>query len=147
MNTLHFSIRINAPKEKVWRVMLEHETYSRWTAAFAEGSYYDGSWGEGEAIRFLTPGGAGMSAVIAENRLLEFISIQHLGMIKGGIEDIKSPGNTPWAPVFENYRFSEKNSSTELIIDVDVMTEWEDFMAKSWPAALQSLKEICEEVE
>ncbi|MEX2593834.1 MAG: hypothetical protein WD426_13755 [Anditalea sp.] len=36
---LHFSKRINAPKEKVWDTMLKDETYREWTSAFTEGSH------------------------------------------------------------------------------------------------------------
>ena len=37
MTRLTFSTTINAPKELVWRTMLEDETYRKWTSAFAEG--------------------------------------------------------------------------------------------------------------
>ena len=46
MQTQHFSIMIDAPKEKVWHSMLDDETYRDWTAAFSEGSYYEGAWEE-----------------------------------------------------------------------------------------------------
>jgi uncharacterized protein YndB with AHSA1/START domain len=38
MHRLAFSITINAPKEEVWRAMLEDATYRQWTSAFEEGS-------------------------------------------------------------------------------------------------------------
>lgn len=91
MKTLHFSIKINAPAEKVWQNMLGAETYKIWTAEFAPGSYYEGSWEKGESIKFLIPNGDGMTSVIAENRPFKFISIKHLGYIKGGVADTESP--------------------------------------------------------
>ena len=39
MKQLTFSTTIDAPKEIVWRTMLEDETYREWTSAFQEGSY------------------------------------------------------------------------------------------------------------
>lgn len=44
-------ITINAPVAVVWEVMFGAESYTRWTAAFAEGSYYDGSWSQGSRIK------------------------------------------------------------------------------------------------
>lgn len=43
MKKIHSEITINASPEAVWNVMLEDDTYRKWTSAFAEGSYYKGS--------------------------------------------------------------------------------------------------------
>ena len=144
MNRLHFSIVIKAPRQKVWRMMLDQEGYRNWAADFAAGSYYEGSWEKGEKIRFLIPDGSGMTSVIAENKPLEFISIKHLGFIKDGVEDTESPQIKTWAPSFENYTFGEIKGGTELKIDLDIQPEWEEFMKQTWPKALAKLKGICE---
>ena len=86
MNTLNFSILINADKEKVWNTMLEDATYRQWTKPFNETSYYEGDWSEGSKIYFLgkdengQPSG-GMMSEIAKNKPFEYISIKHLGII------------------------------------------------------------------
>ena len=80
MKTLRFDTFIRAPREKVWRTMLEQDTYRIWTSEFTAGSYYEGSWEQGEKIRFLGPSGEGMLSEIAENRrhaFLQTISICH----------------------------------------------------------------------
>ena len=145
MKTLHFSILINAPKEKVWKLMLEHEGYKAWTAEFAAGSDYQGSWEKGEKMTFFSAGHGGMTSVIAENIPYEFVSIKHLGFVKDGFEDTESPEVKAWAPAFENYRFSENDGVTEVKADMEVIPECEDFMAQIWPKALAKLKMICEE--
>lgn len=144
MKTLHFSINISAPKERVWRAMLEHEGYKAWTREFAPGSDYEGSWEQGQKIRFLAPDNGGMISMIAENKPYEFISIKHLGYVKNGIEDTESAEVKAWAPSFENYSFTEKNGVTEVKVDVDELPEMEEFMEKAWPKALAHLKRICE---
>jgi hypothetical protein len=144
MNTLHFSIIMHSPKEKVWNSMLEQETFRDWTEAFAAGSHYEGSWNKGERIKFLTPEGDGMTSIIAENKPFEFISIKHLGIVKGGVEDTESPESKSWAPAFENYAFKERSGVTELIVDMEVAPEFEEFMNSAWPKALARLKAICE---
>jgi hypothetical protein len=142
---LHFSIHIDAPKQVVWDVMLGDETYRKWTAAFCEGSYYEGSWNQGEHIRFLSPEGEGMSSIIAENRPGEFMSIRHIGVLKNGVEDTDSEQVRKWAPAFENYTLIASNGGTELSIDLDIEPEYEKFMNEAWPKALATLKSICED--
>ncbi len=144
MKTLNFSATIDAGPEKVWRIMLDPETYRDWTSVFAEGSYYEGSWNEGEKIQFLTPGGSGMTAIIAENRPNEFISIKHLGFIKDGVEDTESEAVRSWAPAFENYHLVPIGESTEVRVAQQVTAEYEDYMKEIWPKALAKLREICE---
>ena len=62
MKTQHFDILIHAPPKQVWATMLQSPTYERWTTAFCEGSRFEGSWDEGQTIRFLNPQGLGMVA-------------------------------------------------------------------------------------
>lgn len=144
--TLHFSTRIQAPRERVWQLMLEPESYREWTAAFAEGSRYEGSWEPGARIRFLAPTGEGMVAEIAENRRGDFVSIRHLGEIRqDGSVDLASPQVRAWAPAYENYRFLDAgNGATELQVEMDTMPPYEQFMLEAWPRALERLKALCE---
>ncbi|MBU3668866.1 MAG: SRPBCC domain-containing protein [Candidatus Taylorbacteria bacterium] len=143
MEKLTFTITIHAPREKVWSTMLSKGTYEAWTAAFQEGSTYEGSFDEGSEISFIGPSEdgniSGMYAVIAVHRPHEFVSIVHKGELKNG-EKI------PWsgAEGYENYTFSEVNGSTELKIDLQIPTEWKDMFADMWPKALMKLKEIVE---
>lgn len=62
MPTQHFDILIHAPRDTVWRAMLQSPTYEQWTTAFRAGSRYEGSWDQGQTIRFLDPQGQGMVA-------------------------------------------------------------------------------------
>lgn len=144
MKKLHFSIAINAPREKVWSKMLDRESYKVWAAEFMPGSDYEGSWEKGRRIKFLAPDGNGMISMIAENKPYEFISIKHLGFIKDGIEDTESPEVRTWAPAFENYTFRETKGVTGVEVDMDTTPEYEEFMARLWPKALAKLKMLCE---
>ena len=144
MKTLHFSTTINASKEKVWNKMLEDETYRQWTRAFSEGSHFEGSWEEGENIRFLDPDGNGMLSVIGENRPHEFISIKHIGIIQNGVEETDSEEAQKWAPAFENYTFTGNHGKTTVSVDMDIDDEHEAIFKEMWPNALENLKELCE---
>ena len=143
--TLHYAIRIDAPRERVWRLMLAPQTYREWTAPFCEGSYYEGSWDAGARIRFLTPQGEGMVSEVAEHRPGEFVSLRHLGMIgRDGTEDCDSDAVKAWAPSYENYRFVDRDGGTEVQVDMETMPGYEQFMQEAWPKALARLKELCE---
>jgi hypothetical protein len=142
--TLHFATLIDAPRRVVWDTMLGSETYRKWTSAFTEGSYFEGSWDAGRRIHFLAPDGTGLVSEVAENRPYERVSVKHLGELKDGVEDTSSPQVRAWAPSFETYTFAEKNGSTEVQVDLDVAPEWEKDMAAMWPKALAQLKTLCE---
>lgn len=55
MKTLHFTIQINAPRDKVYNTMLglENKTaYESWVSVFNPTSTYEGNWDKGSKIRF-----------------------------------------------------------------------------------------------
>lgn len=147
MQKKHYSIQINAPREKVWDTMLGRETYREWTSAFSPGSDYKGSWDQGAEIRFIGPGEGGetgMLARIKENRLHEFVSIEHYGMIENGVEDTTSEKVKAWAGAHENYTFADRDGGTEILIDIDVEDGYAQMFDDMWPRALQALKELAE---
>ena len=144
MKTLHFSVDIRASRQTVWETLFGGESYTRWTAEFAEGSYFEGTWEGGTRMRFLVPSGDGMVAEVAESRPHAFLSLKHLGFVKDGVEDTDSEVVKAWAPAFENYTLSEAGNTTELAIDLDVEPAFEEAMTKIWPKALARLKALCE---
>lgn len=148
MQKLSFSIEIKASKEKVWNTMLDDKTYRQWTEPFSPGSHYLGDWNKGSKILFLGPGEngklGGMVSRIKENKLCEFISIEHLGVVQDGKEDTTSDAVKSWAGALENYTFKEKNYKTEVLVEIDINDEYKDMFNDMWPKALQKLKEIAE---
>jgi uncharacterized protein YndB with AHSA1/START domain len=148
MERLHFSIDIEAPREKVWKTMLDDQTYREWTTAFMPGSFYDGDWSEGSKIRFLGPGEGGkldgMVSRIKQNRPYEYVSIEHYGIVHDNVEDTTSDEVKKWAGAQENYIFDARNGRTELRIELDTHDDYKDMFQDMWPRALQKLKELSE---
>jgi uncharacterized protein YndB with AHSA1/START domain len=149
MQKLHFSILINAPKEKVWHTMLRQDTYRAWTEALAEGSHYLGDWSKGSKILFLAPDEtgkitSGMVSRIKENRPYEYISIEHLGVVKDGKEDTSSQATEGWSGALENYTFMEMGGATQVLVDTDTVDEYEEMFQDTWPKALRRLKGLAE---
>ena len=130
--------------------MLDDSSYREWTDVFNPGSYYQGSWEEGSRILFLGPDPktgeeGGMVSCIVENRPYEYISIEHLGIVKNGVEDTMSAEATKWAPAYENYIFKEiDGETTELTVEIDMQAEIIEEFTKMWPVALKKLKEVAE---
>ncbi len=130
--------------------MLTQETYREWTSAFEPTSCYEGTWDKGSKMLFISSSsGSGMVSEIAENILHKFISVKHLGEIHGGVEDTTSEAVKKWAPAYENYTFTEKESGTLLGIDMELASSPEskamvEMFEGLWPKALLILKEICE---
>ncbi len=149
METIQFTTLINANKQKVWKIMLDDKTYRLWTTAFHEGSHYKGSWETGNEIHFLGPDEegnlAGMYSKIKENRLYDFISIEHLGMVRNGIIDTSSEEVKKWTPAFENYTFTEKGNQTELKVEMQVDSNYKAMFDDMWPRALKILKDLSEQ--
>ncbi len=142
--TLTFTVEIQAPRRLVWETMLGPEGYKAWTSAFSEGSYFAGSWETGSKIQFLGPSGDGMTAVIAESRPYEYVSIKHLGEVSKGVEDTTSEKVRAWAPAYENYEFSETTTGTTVTVRLDTVPDFEQYMLDTFPKALSLLKQICE---
>ncbi len=116
------------------------------------GSYYKGDWSEGSKILFLGPDPSdpsgksegGMISRINTNRTYEFVSIEHLGMVKNGVEDTASAQVKKWIPSFENYTFVDNGGQTEVQVDLSIPDEWKEMFEDLWPKALEKLKEMCE---
>jgi hypothetical protein len=148
MKTIEFSIAINAPKHKVWDSMLSKETYREWAKEFHEGSDYEGNWEKGSEMRFTGPEENGkvngMYSRINENKLYEYLSIEHLGMIADGVIDTTSDQVKQWAPSFENYTFTENDGETVVKVDMQTPEEYAAMFGEMWPRALNALKKISE---
>ncbi|TGK19646.1 hypothetical protein [Leptospira stimsonii] len=149
METLTFTILIQADVKTVWHKMLDDKSYRIWTEAFHTGSFYEGSWKKGSFIRFLGPdengGLGGMYSRIKENITNQYISIEHLGMVSNGVVDTESEAVKKWTPSFENYTFKEQGpGKTELIIEMQTIEEYKSMFEDMWPKALKALKDLSE---
>ena len=145
MEKINFSATINAPREKVWKVLWDDASYRNWTSAFTEGSYAEtDNWKEGSKVLFLDPKGSGMVSRVAKNKPNEFMSFKHLGVVKDGIEDTKSEAVQGWTGAMENYTLTDENGKTKLIVDMDSTDEFKDYFLKTWPVALEKVKELAE---
>ena len=144
MEKLNFSIDINAPKEKVWKILWDNATYPKWTEVFCEGSHAVTDWQEGSKVLFLDGKDNGMVSKIETLKPNEFMSFKHLGGVKENVEDTTSEKVKSWAGALENYSLKENNGATTLKVDMDIVDEYKDYFLKTFPNGLQKIKELSE---
>lgn len=151
MIKIQFKTNINAPITKVYDFMLgitSKSTYEQWTAEFNPTSGYEGNWNKGSKILFVGVDEkgekGGMVSKIIENIPHQFVSVQHIGMVKNNEEITEGPEVEKWANGFENYTFEEHQGNTNVTVDLDTAEDFLDYMNQTYPKALNKLKEICE---
>jgi hypothetical protein len=144
MEKQEFKISIDAPREKVWKVLWNDDTYRAWTAPFAEGSHVKTDWKKGSKALFLDGKNEGMVSTIAENIPNEYMSFRHIGVVKNGIEDTSNDKVKEWSGSHENYTLRNLGGKTELIVDLDMNDEFKDMFLTTFPKALQKVKELAE---
>ncbi len=144
MNRLNFSIQIHAPKEKVWKTLLEDETYRQWTSGFCEGSYAETDWSEGGSARFLDKDGNGMMSQITVHRPNDYLEIKHLSFIMKDPEAMEGVDEEEWSGALEIYRVEEHEGTTTLVVESDIDDKCKEMFEETWPKALQKVKELSE---
>ena len=144
MERLHFSVNINAPKEKVWDILWTKGKYETWTAVFSEGSTAESDWQEGSKILFTDGKGSGMVSKIAVKKENEYMSFQHLGELVNGVEDTTSDKVKIWQGSQENYTLTEANGGTKLDVEMDISEDYKDYFLNAWPKAMDAIKTLAE---
>ncbi|MFC5410888.1 SRPBCC domain-containing protein [Larkinella bovis] len=139
-----FKTTIDAPRETVWNILWGDTTYPQWTAVFSEGSRAETDWQEGSKVLFLNEKGEGMVSRIETSIPNEYMSFKHLGEVNHGAEDLYSDRVREWAGSMENYTLKTVDGKTELTVEIDIVDDHIDYFEKTWPPALEKLKELAE---
>lgn len=145
---MQFAVDINATKEKVWNTLWDDDSYRKWTAVFAEGSYaVTDNWKEGSKVLFLDGKGNGMVSMVAGNRPYEYMSFVHKGEVKEGVEDMESEQVKQWEGMTENYTITATGNETGLLVEMEanMIAGFKDYFEKTWPLAMEKIKELAEE--
>lgn len=152
MKKLKFKKEIKASAQKVYETMLglkDKKTYEYWTATFNPTSTYEGSWNKGSKILFVgvdeNGKKGGMVSEIAEHEPANFVSIRHYGFLDGDTEVTSGEQVEKWAGGHENYSFDQSHGTTTVTVEIDTIDDYLDFFNKTYPEALEKLKEISEQ--
>lgn len=145
MQTLTFSTVITAPAKKVWDVITTKESYEAWTNSTHPGSTFIGSFEVDAHIRFVDASGSGTLVHITELIPHQLVKCVHLATLTNtGEADTESHLAKSWIGTTEDYRLSETNSVTTIVIEMKTSTAWVAMFEESWPKLLTELKAMCE---
>lgn len=137
MEKLSYEIQINATPEKIWTVLWGEMTYRQWTAAFAEGSFYQGNLEEGSIVKFLDPNNNGMFSRVEKNVPNQEMKFLHLGEIFAGVETPQD-----WGEATESYILKETEEGTTLKSEIQTPPEFKSFFEEKFPKALEIVKNL-----
>ena len=144
MHNLAFTILIHSSPERVWDVLWGEHSYPAWTSVFSEGSRVETTWEEGSKVLFLDGKGSGMVSRIARIVPNEYMSFEHLGEVKEGVEDTQSEKVKTWAGSKENCKLTKEGNKTLLEVDMDINEEWAAYFNETFPKAMDKVKELSE---
>ncbi|HMI07709.1 MAG TPA: SRPBCC domain-containing protein [Flavobacterium sp.] len=142
MKTIKKTIKIEAPKEKVWNVLLEDDYNRIWMAEFMEGSHAKTDWIVGHKVRFLDNKNNGIVGKIAAKQPYDLIEIVYDGEVKNGEDDFESDSAKAMKGAKENYYLSEDNGTTTLSVESDMDERHFDMMSAAWDKALEKIDEL-----
>lgn len=144
MKTIKREIKINAPKEKVWNVLMKDELNRLWYAEFMEGTYVETDWKVGSKAVFKDQTNSGMINKVLVNKPNELLSMEVLGFVENGVEDYESEAVKSIQGGKETYQLSESDGVTHLAIESGMSEEMFESMSASWEKGLQKIKELAE---
>jgi uncharacterized protein YndB with AHSA1/START domain len=145
METLSYEKIIDAPKQKVWDVLWNSETYSEWTKFFSPGSVMKSDLKVGGKTYFINTEGEGMVSTIDSLEEPNQLIFKHLGMVdKDGNEDTQSKEVMEWSGCYEKYILIDFDGKTKLHTEVQVDKDWEEHMNNGFIKGLEVVKDLAE---
>ena len=148
METLSYTIEINAPKNKIWDVLWSPETYSEWTRYFSPDSRMRTDWQVGGKTYFTDAEGNGMVATIDSLDEPNAVVFKHLGMVKNGVEDTESEEVKQWSGAQEKYfLIGLDNGKIKLQTEIQTDDQWKAEMDTGFTKGLEIVKALSEAPE
>jgi uncharacterized protein YndB with AHSA1/START domain len=95
-------------------------------------------------VHFLSPDGNGMYSTITECKENELMAFKHLGEVKKFEEQSPTDVSKSWVDAREVYSLKENKGKTELKVSMDSIEGFADYMKKTFPVALNIVKELAE---
>ncbi len=138
------TVTINAPRDKVWDVLLRDEYTREWYSEFSPGSHAEGDWNVGDRIAFLDGSGMGLVGKVMAKEPHERLSIEHQAVIMNGKEERDSEDARKWRGCKENYTLSQEDGKTILTIEQELPEGYVESISKMWDKAAGKIKELSE---
>lgn len=147
MITLKYDIKIHATAQRVWNVLWDTHTYSKWTQSFCETSQMQSDWKIGGETLFEDANGDGMIATITELEQFKKVVFKHLGILKNGMVDTTSTETQEWNGTFEQYHLDEHDGITTLHAEIETVEEYREMMDRGFQQGFAVVKSLAEQAE
>jgi uncharacterized protein YndB with AHSA1/START domain len=147
MITLKYDIKIHATAQRVWNVLWDTHTYSKWTQSFCETSQMQSDWKIGGETLFQDANGDGMIATITELEQFRKVVFKHLGILKNGMVDTTSTETQEWNGTFEQYHLDEHDGITTLHAEIETVEEYREMMDRGFQQGFAVVKSLAEQAE
>lgn len=138
------SIEIQAPEDKIWRVLFTSDYIPEWYTAFGDGIKADTDWQQGSKAAFTDNKGNGMLGKIAKHEPNKLLVIEYEGFLVNGKEDFESAGAREARGAQEIYQLQKSANGNLLSISCEMDENYFGFMSAAWEIALQKIKELSE---
>jgi len=145
MQKQQFSIKIKAPRERVWNTLWEDKTLRDWANIIDEGMYMVGEMKEGNEVQFISSvSGYGVTSLVEKLVQNEFVSFRQMADTKNSGEREREK---EWTGGTESYSLAENDGVTTLTVDIDVPPGQEETFKVRFPKALERVKILAEKKE
>lgn len=143
MINLKYEIEIDAPRERVWEVLWNEESYAKWTSPFSPTSQVKSAWTENGEVLFLDGNNCGMVSVIERLDAPSSMIFRHKGMIENGVTTMFGE-DSDWKDSKEAYRLDDSHGGTRLRVEVETAENYTGFMNDAFPKALEIVRKLSE---
>lgn len=142
IDRLKFTIDIKAERTVIWKALWNESSYREWASVFFKGSYVvTDDWKEESKVHFLGPDQSGIYSIIEKHIPNYIMHFKHIGQVVEGKEQPVDDETKKWSGATEIYRLKEGNNAIILEVEIDILDEHKEFMAKTFPQALMKIKE------
>jgi uncharacterized protein YndB with AHSA1/START domain len=139
------TVEIQAPRSKVWDVLIQDKYNRIWYAAFMEGMYAVTDWKQGGKIAFLDGDKNGVFGTVVELKPAEKIAMLYHGVVEDGKETTISEDAKQWNGTTENYSLTGNNNTTTMTVELEGPAKFMDMCKPLWDNALQKIKALSED--
>jgi uncharacterized protein YndB with AHSA1/START domain len=144
MQNMHYSVDINATKEKVWETLWSDQTLRDWASNIDEGTYMEGTLEEGKEVNFMSASGYGVSSKVEKLIPYMHVSFRQIADIKAGANGAIEKRDKQWTGALGSYDLEENKGKVTLSVAQDVPDELVEMFKTRIPLSLERVKVLAE---
>lgn len=139
VDTIKREVEIDAPAEKVWRILVDQEMAKQWASAFSEGTQVDTDWKEGSIVLWKdSDGNIGAKGRVERNDGRTDLLVRFY-------DEVSAPEDSTLGEYVEHYNIKSLDNRSILQIEAGKLPlKHVEIHSPLWDAALAKMKELAE---